>query len=380
MFPSFRSLFLPSFFPFSRLFSYSFPTIESPTVFSRLSLQFQSSPSSLVDVIRFVTTRLTKSAVVFGHGTNDPYEEALFMVCCATRITPAMVETMKEARLVEEEVEEIMDMLKSRIELRKPLAYVTKTAVLNELVFFVDERVIVPRSLIAEPLRDSLDAYTDPGLVKKVLDLCTGSGALAILAANAFPNAKVDAVDISAEAIEVAETNVRDHELKDRVKLYRSDMFTGLPQKVQYDVILCNPPYLTTDACLELPLEYKCEPKLALDGGKDGMNFIHVVMRNAFDYLQDGGILVLEIGGLKETFEKHYASANIEWINTSEGEHIVCVLRKHDLKKFKQAEKNLLEPTPTEEPEQLFFQNPAITKMTGVQFGQMRQKKSKRNK
>ena len=277
--------------------------------------------STIRDFIRFISTRLSKSEIAYGHGTNDSYEEAIYLLSFYTRLTPSYLEILADSKLTSIEKNEILNLLLERIEKRKPTAYLTNSVVLNDLLFYCDPRVLIPRSLLAEPLQSSLSSYIAPESVNSVLDLCTGSGSLAVLAANCFPNSKVTAVDISADALEVANKNVTDHGLLNRIELVRSDMFSALP-KVQYDVILCNPPYVETEAVLNLPKEYSYEPKIALDGGADGMDFVHVVMRTVYGYLSNNGILLLEIGGLKDQFLQSYPDIAVEWVNTSQGYYI----------------------------------------------------------
>ena len=214
---------------------------------------------------------------------------------------------------------------------RTPAAYLTREAWLGEFRFYVDERTIVPRSFIAELLREGLSPWiADTGRVHGVLDLCTGSGCLAVLAAHAFPEARVDAADLSAEALQVARRNVKDYALGKRLRLVQSDLFDRLARR-SYDLILSNPPYVNAAAMRALPLEYRREPRLALAGGRDGLVLVHRMLAQAASHLSPKGLLVVEIGHNRAALEKAYPRLPFTWLDTSAGEDYVFMLKKEDL-------------------------------------------------
>ncbi|MCX7901256.1 MAG: 50S ribosomal protein L3 N(5)-glutamine methyltransferase, partial [Burkholderiaceae bacterium] len=218
-----------------------------------------------------------------------------------------------------------------RIKKRLPAAYLLKEAWLQGYKFYIDTRAIVPRSFIGELLKDGLEPWIqDPRAITDVLDLCTGSGALAIMAADIFPSAKVDAVDISREALAVAQRNVADYELQDRVRLIESDLFEAVGSR-RYDLILCNPPYVTDASMARLPKEYTHEPKLALAGGVDGLDVIRRVLREARNHLKRGGLLVMEVGGNRSAVEKQFKDIPMTWLTTSAGDDMVFLARQEDL-------------------------------------------------
>ena len=224
-----------------------------------------------------------------------------------------------------------MNLIRKRVEERIPAAYLTHEAFLGDFSFYVDERVIVPRSFIAELLREQLSPWiADPDEIGSVLDLCTGSGCLAILAADAFPNARVDAVDLSSDALAVAEHNVFDYHLQDRVALIKSDLFSKLGGK-QYDIIISNPPYVDAASVDALPPEYLHEPKLALGSGKDGLDATRIILKNAARYLTENGILIVEIGHNRDTLEAAYPNLPFTWLDVSAGDQFVFMLHKNDL-------------------------------------------------
>jgi ribosomal protein L3 glutamine methyltransferase len=214
---------------------------------------------------------------------------------------------------------------------RRPAAYLTREAWLGEFRFYVDERAIVPRSFIAELLRDALAPWIrDAQRVRSVLDLCTGSGCLAVLAAHFFAKARVDAVDLSAAALQVARRNVKDYKLTKRVRLVKSDLFGGLAGK-RYDLIVSNPPYVKAESMRALPREYRCEPRLALAGGRDGLDLVRRMLAQAAAHLNPSGLLVVEIGHNRRTLEKAYPRLPFIWLDTSAGEDYVFMLQREDL-------------------------------------------------
>lgn len=238
---------------------------------------------------------------------------------------------MLDRRLSTQETEAVRAILRRRVRERTPAAYLTREAWLGEFRFYVDERAIVPRSFIAELLRDELSPWiTDARKVRSVLDLCTGSGCLAVLAAHAFPKARIDAADLSAEALQVARRNVKDYALGRRVRLIRTDLFDRLAAR-RYDLILSNPPYVNAAAMRALPREYRREPRLALAGGRDGLALVHRMLAQASAHLNPKGLLIVEIGHNRAALEKAYPRLPFTWLETSAGEDYVFLLHREDL-------------------------------------------------
>ncbi len=278
------------------------------------------------DWLRYATSRFTAAGLAYGHGTETPLDEAAFLILTALHLPIDQLEPWLDARLTHEERQRLADLVEARITSRKPAPYLVNAAWIKGCRFYVDERVIVPRSYIGELLDDGLSAVVaDPQAVGSVLDLCTGSGALAILAALAFPNARVDAADMSAEALEVAERNVADYGLGDRVTLSRSDLFAALGGKT-YDLIVSNPPYVTAAAVAAFPPEYKAEPRLAHLGGEDGMDLVHRILKEAAGHLKPEGICVVEVGMGRETLETEYPDLPFLWLDTEQSEGEVFAL------------------------------------------------------
>ncbi len=276
--------------------------------------------ATIRDWLRYATSRFTETGLAFGHGTETPLDEAAFLILTALHLPIDQLEPWLDARLTHAERQRLADLTEARISTRKPAPYLVNAAWIKGHRFYVDERVIVPRSYIGELLDDGLSAVVaDPDGIESVLDLCTGSGCLAILAALAFPNAAVDAVDISADALEVAKRNVSDYGLGERVTLYRSDLFAALDAKT-YDLIISNPPYVTAAAVSSFPPEYKAEPRLAHLGGDDGMDLVRRILADAAVHLNPEGMCVVEIGMGRETLETEYPDVPFLWLDTEQSE------------------------------------------------------------
>jgi ribosomal protein L3 glutamine methyltransferase len=283
------------------------------------------------DLLRYAVSRMNAAGVVFGHGTLDAYDEAAYIVLHTLHLPIDRLEPFLEAAVLDSERTQVLDLLQRRIDERLPAPYLTNEAWLHGRRFYVDQRVIVPRSFIAELLNDALSPWVeDPYQVEWVLDMCTGSGCLAIVAAETFPHAQVDAVDLSPDALEVARRNVDDYGLQERVMLHESNLFETLPP-ARYDVILCNPPYVNASSMAALPPEYLHEPDMALAGGADGMDLIRVLLDQAAAYLQPHGILVLEIGHERAFFEQAFPELEPVWLSTSAGDDQVLMLRQDQL-------------------------------------------------
>ena len=264
----------------------------------------------------------------FGHGTNNAQDEAAWLVLwqLGLPLDTDFTDDALDIVVHEEDVRKVEQLISKRISTRKPAAYLTQEAWLEGVSFYVDERAIVPRSLIAEVLATgSIDPWLS-GNTKHVLDMCTGNGSLAIMAALAYPEVKVLGSDISAEALEIATTNMDRHGLQERMTLVVSDGFENIQQK--FDLILCNPPYVNSQSMATLPKEYVSEPALALDGGPDGMRFITRLLHEAPNYMQEDAVLVLEIGNERDFFETAFPQLDVVWLTTSAGDDQVLLLTR----------------------------------------------------
>jgi len=282
---------------------------------------------TLLDFVRYAVSRFIEAKLVFAHGTTDPVAEAAFLVCETLHLHPDQFETFATARVTAAEAQEILEVIARRVVTRKPAAYLVNKIYMRGLPFYVDERVIVPRSFIGELLdshfsqseEEGGSLIDDPGSVQNVLDLCTGSGCLAILAAHAFPQAWVDAVDISGDALDVAARNITDYGLEDRLRLHRGDLFGPLGGK-RYDLIISNPPYVDAQGMAELPRECRAEPKLAFDGGADGIDVVRRILDQAGHYLTPQGGLLCEIGRCRPALEAAYPQTDFLWLETEESD------------------------------------------------------------
>jgi ribosomal protein L3 glutamine methyltransferase len=294
---------------------------------------------TLLDFVRYAVTRFVEAKLVFAHGTTDPLAEAAFLVCEALHLHPEQFETFATARVTTAEGKKILDLIARRVTTRKPAAYLVNKIYMRGLPFYVDERTIVPRSFIGELLdqhfgRDGDDEagslISDPDAVESVLDLCTGSGCLAILASRNFANAAIDAVDISKDALEVAARNVGDYGLQDRLTLYRGDLFKPLGDK-RYDLIISNPPYVDAEGMAGLPRECRAEPKLAFDGGSDGLDIVRRILDEAAAHLTPQGGLLCEIGRCRPQLEVAYPQLPLLWLDTADSEGEVFWIAAADL-------------------------------------------------
>jgi ribosomal protein L3 glutamine methyltransferase len=278
------------------------------------------------DLIRFGTSRFIEAGLAFGHGTDNAFDESVYLVLHALHLPPERLEPFLDARLTDREIGAALGLLERRVTERKPAAYLTHEAWLGDFRFYVDERVIVPRSFIAGLLPDGLAPWlTEPGTVRSALDLCTGSGCLAVLLAHAFPQAMVDAVDLSADALDVARRNVTDYQLDARIRLTQSDLFAALAPR-HYDVIIANPPYVDAPAMSRLPAEYRHEPRLALAAGDDGFDVVRRILAHARQWLTPTGVLVVEVGHRRAQLERTFPQLPFFWPETGAGEDCVFML------------------------------------------------------
>ena len=290
---------------------------------------------SLLDFVRYAVSRFTEAELVFAHGTTDAVAEAAFLVCEALHLHPDQFEAFANARVTAAEGKTILDLIGRRVSARKPAAYLVNKIYMRGLPFYVDERVIVPRSFIGELLDshfggEDASLIDEPAQIESVLDLCTGSGCLAILAARHFPNAEVDAVDISRDALAVAARNVGDHGLEGQIELYRGDLFGPLGDK-RYDLIISNPPYVDEAGMASLPRECRAEPKLAFDGGTDGLDIVRRILDEAGKHLTPGGGLLCEIGRGRDNLEAAYPQLPLLWLDTEDSEGEVFWIAAGDL-------------------------------------------------
>jgi ribosomal protein L3 glutamine methyltransferase len=287
---------------------------------------FAPRPKELVTVldhVRYAVTQFSVAQLVFAHGTTDPFAEAAFLVCESLHLPPDRFDVFAAARVAHHEQEKIFDLLEARIRTRKPAAYLMRKAYLSGIAFYVDERAIVPRSYLGEILDSELFAgesgslIGDPRAVGRVLDLCTGSGCLAVLAAMRFPNALIDAVDISADALAVAARNIAEHGLKERIRLHEGDLFDPIGG-ARYDLIVSNPPYVDATGMATLPPECRHEPALALDGGSDGIAIVRRMIDNAGRHLAANAGLLCEAGRNRRVLEMAYPKTGFLWLDTEE--------------------------------------------------------------
>jgi len=287
--------------------------------------------STVRDLLRFAVSRFNQADLSFGHGSANAYDEAAYLVLHTLHLPLDLLEPFLDARLSAAEIDAVLNVIERRATERVPAAYITQEAWMHGFRFYVDERVIVPRSFIGELLQDGLQPYVeDPEQVSAVLELCTGSGCLAILAAHAFPNADIDAVDLSAPAQEVAMRNVTDYKLDDRIALFEGDLYAPLAER-RYDVIITNPPYVNAASMQELPAEYRHEPDMALAGGADGMDIVRRIIADARNWLTDDGVLVVEIGNERQHVEAAFGGLDLVWLSTSAGDDNVFLIQAADL-------------------------------------------------
>jgi ribosomal protein L3 glutamine methyltransferase len=297
-----------------------------------MNLQADLSPlSSIRDWIRYAVSRFERSDIFFGHGTDNSYDEAVWLVMRALHLPMDTVDNFLDARLSTSESSHLAELIERRVTERIPTAYLLNEAWLQGYAFYVDERVIVPRSFIAELLPDGLTPWLEyPEMVESAVDICTGSGCLGVLLAEAYPYAHVDVVDISSDAIDVCNLNIAKYGMESRISAIQSDMFAALKGRT-YDLIISNPPYVDAPSMAQLPEEYRNEPQIALGSGEAGLDHTHTILREAKHYLNDGGILVVEIGHNRDALCEAYPDMPFTWLETSSGDQFVFLLTKEDL-------------------------------------------------
>lgn len=285
------------------------------------------------DMVRWGASQFNAAGLHFGHGINNAWDEALYLVRHVLHLSPQEDQWVADARLLASEREAIVALFQCRITEHKPAAYLTNEAWFTGLPFYVDERVIIPRSPIAELIEQCFSPWLDDKPVARVLDLCTGSGCIAIACALAFPDAQVDAIDISPDALAVAEHNVQRYDLQQRVRLIKSDLLAQLPVSAnnRYDLIVCNPPYVDAQDMAALPAEFRHEPDLALAGGEDGLDLVEKILQQAADYLTDDGVLVIEVGNSEAAAITRFAQYPLTWLEFERGGHGVFLLTREQL-------------------------------------------------
>jgi ribosomal protein L3 glutamine methyltransferase len=286
---------------------------------------------TLRDWLRFTVSRFEEAGIFFGHGTDNAYDEAVWLIMSALHLPHDTLNNFLDAVITESERKHLAHLIERRITERTPTAYLVREAWLRGYKFYVDERVIVPRSFIAELLEDGLAPWIDYAeMIESAVDVCTGSGCLGILLADAFPNAEIDVVDISPDAIAVANINIANYGLQEQVHAIQSDMFSALAGKT-YDLIISNPPYVDAPAMAALPQEYRNEPQLALGSGIAGLDHTHTLLREAPRHLNDGGLLVVEIGHNRDALLEAYPDLPFTWLEVESGNEFVFLLTREQL-------------------------------------------------
>ena len=286
---------------------------------------------TLRDWLRFTVSRFEESKVFYGHGTDNAYDEAAWLILSALHLPHDTLENFLDAAITEPERKHLAHLVERRVTERVPTAYLVREAWLKGFKFYVDERVIVPRSFIAELLEEQLAPWIEyPEMVESAADICTGSGCLGILLANAFPNADIDVVDISPDAVAVANINIANYDLHDQVHAIQSDMFSALQGKT-YDLIISNPPYVDAPSMAALPQEYRNEPQLALGSGTAGLDHTHTLLREAAKHLNEGGLLIVEIGHNRDALLEAYPDLAFTWLEVEAGNEFVFLLTKEQL-------------------------------------------------
>ncbi len=289
--------------------------------------------STIRDFVRYAVSSFQEAGLYYGHGTDNAWDEASFLIWHTLHLPYHLREEVLDARLLQSEQEKIYHLIQKRIKEKIPLAYLTHEAWFAGLAFYVDERVLIPRSPIAELIENHFQPWLKPDKVKDILDLCTGSACIAIACAKAFPEAAIDASDLSAEALTVAKMNVLRHQVEDQVSLHQGDLFQAL-KKRKYHLIVSNPPYVSTRELSELPREYQHEPQMGLAAGSQGLDFAIDILKKAGNYLHPNGILVVEVGNSEEALAERYPKVPFTWLEFQRGGGGVFMLTAKQLKQY----------------------------------------------
>ena len=296
-----------------------------------MNIDAKANLRTIRDALRFAVTSFNEAGLFFGHGQVDAFDEAVFLVLRALSLPVERLEIFLDAFLTIGEINSLLQLIDRRVRSRLPAAYLLNEAWLQGYRFYVDTRCIIPRSFIAELLKEELQPWVeDPQAIRAALDLCTGSGCLAVMAAHAFPKAEIDAIDVSLDALAVATRNVDDYGLRARIRLLSSNLYEAIEGR-RYDLILSNPPYVTQAAMDALPAEYKHEPPMALAGGADGMDLVRTIVRKAHAHLKPGGLLLVEVGDGRDAVERVFPDLPLTWLTTSAGDDMVFLARQEDL-------------------------------------------------
>jgi ribosomal protein L3 glutamine methyltransferase len=283
------------------------------------------------DILRYATSRFNEAKLVFGHGNQNALDEAAYLILHTLHLPLDNLDIYLDARLLPVEIAHLLQVIERRTTERVPAAYITNEAWLGTYPFYVDERVIIPRSYIAELIPNYLAPWVNnPDQITDILELCTGSGCLPIMLADAFHHAHVDAVDISPDALAVAKQNVQTYALQDRITLYESDIYSNVPDK-KYQLIISNPPYVNSASMAKLPQEYLHEPQIALNGGADGMDLVRTIINGAKSRLTPDGLLMIEIGHERAFAEAAFPDLEFTWVSTSAGDDMVFLLTADQL-------------------------------------------------
>ncbi|MBC3884993.1 50S ribosomal protein L3 N(5)-glutamine methyltransferase [Undibacterium griseum] len=289
---------------------------------------------TLRDLLRYAVSRFNQEKLFFGHGSANALDEAAYLLLHSLHLPLDKIDPFMDANLLPHEIDAALRIIERRATDRVPASYITHEAWLGTYNFYVDERVIVPRSFIAELIPEHFSPWVnDPDSISNILELCTGSGCLPIMLADMFQNAHVDAVDISQDALAVAQINVNTYELQDRITLIESDLYNRVPDK-KYDLIISNPPYVNSGSMAKLPKEYLHEPQIALAGGNDGMDLVRKIIAGAAQRLTEDGILMVEIGNERAFAEAAFPELNLTWVSTSAGDDMVFLIEARDLINF----------------------------------------------
>lgn len=288
---------------------------------------------SVVDFVRWGASRFNEAKLYFGHGTDNAVDEALFLVLHALNLAPGLAPEMYHARLTEAEKEAVLSLFRRRIVERLPAPYLTHEAWFGGMSFYVDQRVLVPRSPFAELIEARFAPWVDEERTEKILDLCSGSGCIAIACAAAFPWAEVDAADVSAEALDVARINIERHQLQDQVRAVQTDLFAGLKGK-RYDLIVSNPPYVDAEDMAAMPEEFRREPALGLAAGEDGLEIVLQILAQASDHLSRDGVLVVEVGNSEAALVNRFPEVPFVWLEFERGGHGVFLLQAEVLSEY----------------------------------------------
>lgn len=293
-------------------------------------MNITSELQTIRDYIRLATSRFNAAGLYYGHGTDNAWDEAIALVLHTLHLPHDISPVVLDARLLHDEQKKLIELIDTRVEKRIPVPYLTHEAWFSGLPYYVDDRVLIPRSPIAELIENHFQPWIDENKVQNILDLCTGSGCIAIACAKAFPNAEVDASDISSDALAVAKINVLRHAVEDQVNLLTSDLFNALPKK-KYDIIVSNPPYVSTQEMFDLPNEYQHEPELALAAGTQGLDAAIKILKHAKEYLQPHGILIVEVGNSEHALAEQFPHIPFLWLEFERGGGGVFMLTAEQL-------------------------------------------------